>query len=83
MDQPGTPIAIIGSVLLALTAPFISDAFVSHHLRNPELFFTLARVFLVVATTVGIFVLSRWALDAHSRLSSRITPEHWAGSGTS
>jgi hypothetical protein len=69
MDHPGTPVSIIGSLLLALSYPFtIGDSFILHHLRNPETFFTLARCFLALSAAGGVAFLARYAVRAENRI---------------
>jgi hypothetical protein len=69
MDHPGTPISIIGSLLLALSYPFTGESsFIIHHLRDPETFFTMARCFLALSAAGGVAFLARHAVRAENRI---------------
>ncbi|MFA9492091.1 MAG: hypothetical protein ACERK1_12780, partial [Anaerolineales bacterium] len=59
IDHPGTPIEIIGSVILGATYPFvgnIADSFPLAHVLHPEIFLFIARTLLVL-TSMGTMVL--------------------------
>lgn len=51
VDHPGTPMQVIGSILLALVYPFFGgrDAFLQFFLSRPNAFFFMAHVFLLAA----------------------------------
>jgi len=64
IDHPGTPVEVIGSVLLALTYPAAvlnHEAFVPFTLKNPEIFLTLARAFLTLMSALCAVLLFRFA----------------------
>jgi hypothetical protein len=61
-QHPGTPVEILGSFLLILTYPFLSQNFVSHHLQHPETFMILARGVLTIGHIVGCVLLARHAI---------------------
>jgi hypothetical protein len=51
IDHPGTPLEIIGSLILGATYPFLTNSqpgFILYHLENPGLFLGLARGFIVL-----------------------------------
>src|SRR5688500_13827813 len=64
VDHPGTPVQLIGSVLLALTYPLLgsSEAFISFHLARPGAFFLMINMFLLVVNILCAFVLYRTPL---------------------
>jgi hypothetical protein len=51
VDHPGTPVQVIGSLLLALTYPFFhsKEVFIQFFLVRPNVFFFMANVFLLAA----------------------------------
>jgi hypothetical protein len=61
VDHPGTPVHVLGSILLGLTYPFLGgrEAFIRYHLANPETFFTLANVLLIAGNIATIYVFYR------------------------
>lgn len=54
VDHPGTPVQVLGSLLLAIAYPFFgsTDAFIDFFLSRPNAFFFMANVFLL---SVNIF----------------------------
>jgi hypothetical protein len=50
VDHPGTPVQIVGTLLLALTYPFFDgrDAFINFYITKPEAFFLMTHTFLLV-----------------------------------
>jgi len=69
VDHPGTPLEIIGSFILALTYPFISGSlnhFILYHLKDPNLFFSLAHLFVTVAC-IGCALYMKKLLSASPR----------------
>ena len=53
IDHPGTPVEVIGSVILGLTYPFARNfpgGFIDFHLNNPALFVSLSHSFLILAS---------------------------------
>lgn len=51
VDHPGTPMQVIGSLLLAVTYPFFEgrDAFIQFFISRPGVFFLMTHVFLLAA----------------------------------
>jgi hypothetical protein len=49
-DHPGTPVEIVGSLILGITYPFFNTSadFIHYHLQNPVLFLTLAHAFVTL-----------------------------------
>jgi hypothetical protein len=49
VDHPGTPVHLIGSLLLALTYPFFEsrEAFLGYYIAEPETFFFMTNLFLL------------------------------------
>ncbi len=70
VDHPGTPIEVIGSILLALTFPFVAPLkgnFVHYYLQNPNTFLLIARLF-VTACGIGCAVfMGRTAAGSRSK----------------
>jgi hypothetical protein len=69
VDHPGTPLEVIGSLILALTYPFISGGlnhFILYHLKNPGLFLTLAHLFITLAS-IGCALYMKKLLSTPSR----------------
>jgi hypothetical protein len=67
--HPGTPLEIVGSLLLALTYPFAQgQSFVMFHLQNPALFLALARGFMAIIHIVCIALLLRHAIPIKTHL---------------
>ena len=50
VDHPGTPVQIIGSLLLGLTFPFFGNRqeFINYHIARPEVFYYMTNLFLVI-----------------------------------
>jgi hypothetical protein len=70
-QHPGTPVQVLGTALLALTYPITigsPDSFVMYHVRNPELFLSIARAFLTLGSIACVVLLARHAIT---------TIEHW------
>ena len=68
VDHPGTPLEIIGSIILAFTRPFISGGmkdFIYYHLQNPNLFLSISRLFLT-STSIGCALYMKRLLVASS-----------------
>lgn len=57
-DHPGTPVEILGTILLAVTRPFFPDSvtFMQQHIQNPVLFLGMAH-FLVTSLSIGCAIL--------------------------
>ena len=61
IDHPGTPVEVLGTMMLALTRPWtrsIGVLFIPYHLQNPRLFLALGHGFLVLASLVTLVVLA-------------------------
>ncbi|GAB4500507.1 MAG: hypothetical protein Fur0035_00470 [Anaerolineales bacterium] len=58
VDHPGTPVHLIGSLLLALTLPFFKsrEAFITYHIAHPETFFLMANIFLLTLNSLTALV---------------------------
>ena len=51
--HPGTPVQIIGTILVAMTYPFIRggvDSLVQYHIQYPQVFLGMARAFLILGS---------------------------------
>lgn len=73
VDHPGTPVEIIGSIILGLTFPFLTNTpngFVFHHLQDPGLFFSLTNYFLILAHLACMMI---FLFTARSSSSSKNT----------
>jgi hypothetical protein len=69
-DHPGTPVEIIGTVILALMRPFTglnSSAYWTHVLANPTYFLKPAHGFLTLSSIVVAFGLTYWAIKVRDR----------------
>lgn len=64
--HPGTPMQVIGSFLLALTYPFFSsrEAFIHYHITEPETFFVMTNVFLLVMNAFTAIVFYKTVCSA-------------------
>jgi hypothetical protein len=75
VDHPGTPVQIIGSLLLALTLPFFESrhAFIEYHIANPELFFNMTNLVLLFfnsLTSILLYRLTRESIKAYSTFAA-------------
>lgn len=64
VDHPGTPVEILGTVLIGITYPFLANTpngFIFHHLQNPGIFFNIAYAFLVFMHLTVMLVFFRIA----------------------
>jgi len=69
IDHPGTPVEVIGSMLLALTRPWtraFGALFIPYHLANPQVFLALAHGFVTLASVVCVILLARHAVTGES-----------------
>jgi hypothetical protein len=77
VDHPGTPVHLIGSLLLALTYPFFGsrEAFIKYYIAEPETFFFLANLFLLTINIFITFVLYKTAVTTlkYDRVLGAIT----------
>lgn len=77
VDHPGTPVHLIGSLLLALTYPFFGsrEAFIKYHIAEPETFFFLANLFLLAINILTVVILYRTAVTTlkYDRILGAIT----------
>jgi hypothetical protein len=64
-QHPGTPVALVGSFVFALTYPFLGtkNEFLLYHLKNPELFMSIARGLLMIAHIVTGILLIKHAVQ--------------------
>jgi hypothetical protein len=65
VDHPGTPVEVLGTLILVLTYPFTGgnqDQFVSYHLQNPSLFLVTARSLVTFASLLSVVLIARYAL---------------------
>lgn len=65
VDHPGTPVQIIGSLLIALTMPFVGSgqALIDYYIARPEAFFFMTNFFLVIVNGLTAILLYRLARD--------------------
>jgi hypothetical protein len=67
IDHPGTPVEVLGTVLLAATYPFVmatNQDFITFHLSHPEVFMALAQTLLLVCTLLTCALLAMRALPS-------------------
>jgi hypothetical protein len=59
VDHPGTPIHVIGTLMLAATYPFFQDTniFIQFYLTKPIAFFIMCNAFLLVSSIFSVGVL--------------------------
>ena len=73
VDHPGTPIHIIGTIMLAFIRPFFgdTDAFVQFFIESPAAFFIMAHAFLLVASlfTAAVLYHTAYSTLKHHRLA--------------
>jgi hypothetical protein len=64
VDHPGTPVEIVGTVLMALTWPVArgGEGFVDFHLRDPALFLALAHGLLTLGSLAVMVMVARRSL---------------------
>jgi hypothetical protein len=67
IDHPGTPLEVIGSLLLAFTRPLTrgQDAFfIPYHLENPQLALGIMHLLLTLFSllTVGLLMVKAWSI---------------------
>ncbi len=70
IDHPGTPLEVIGSVILLATRPFLANnqgGFAMYHLEHPELFLGLARG-LIILMSIGCALLFFHTAKSSGRL---------------
>lgn len=68
-DHPGTPVEVIGSLLLAMTRPLtrgLEVLFIPFHVGNPEVFLGLAHGFVTLASVACVILLARKAVPGES-----------------
>jgi len=69
-QHPGTPVTLLGTILLSLTYPFLGgsiDAFTLFHLQNPHVFLTMAHAVLILGSIATLLSLSKHTFSG----------EHW------
>jgi len=66
VDHPGTPLHLIGSLLLGLASPFFANRadFLQFFIFRPEIFFFLTNFFLLAMTIFTLLALYQTALTA-------------------
>ena len=65
IDHPGTPVEVIGSLLLALTRPWtrgLAEFFIPYHLAHPQLFLALAHGVIALFSLGCVLLLARAAV---------------------
>ena len=70
IDHPGTPVEVLGTVMLALTRPWtrsMGALFIPYHLENPQVFLAIAHGSLTVASVACLLLLARRAIEDRSR----------------
>jgi hypothetical protein len=70
IDHPGTPVEVVGTILLALTRPITRGAnefFITYHLNHPELFLSMAHVLLLLLNLVTVTLLARKSFSTHGK----------------
>ena len=76
VDHPGTPIHVIGSLMLALIRPFFSntESFIHFFINKPVAFFIMAHVFLLTAFifTAAVFFNTAYYSLKNFRLAGAI-----------
>jgi len=75
IDHPGTPLEIIGSIILGAIYPFLQNhqiGFVQYNLENPGLFLGLTRGFIVL-TSLGCALLFYLVAISSKRLEATLT----------
>lgn len=61
IDHPGTPVEVLGSVLLAITRPVTrmrGVTFIPYHIAHPEMFFSMAHGLLTLASLTSMVLLA-------------------------
>ncbi len=69
VDHPGTPVEVLGTLLLAVTRPLTRRwgvLFIDYHIAHPELFLALAHAFLTLASMVTVVLMARYAIRVRS-----------------
>jgi hypothetical protein len=62
VDHPGTPVEVIGTLLLGLSYPILhaaNEAFVKHYLNHPQDFMSVAQTLIVCASVFVAWLLAR------------------------
>ncbi len=65
IDRPGTPVEILGSLLLALTRTWTRSAgvlFIPYHVANPRVFLALGHGLITLASVACVILLARKAI---------------------
>ena len=69
IDHPGTPLEVLGTIMLALTRPWTRSSgvlFIPYHLENPQVFLTIAHGFLSLASVVCVLQLAGRSVEDRS-----------------
>lgn len=74
VDHPGTPVQIIGTLLLGLTFPFLGSQqnFINYHIARPEIFYYMTNLFLVIfngLTAVLLYKISKAQIKVQPTLT--------------
>lgn len=62
--HPGTPVEIIGTIILAATYPFIRgpiEPFIFFHIQNPHIFLGIVRALLILGSIASMVVFTKYA----------------------
>jgi len=77
VDHPGTPIHIIGTIMLAFIRPFFgdTDAFIQFFIESPAAFFIMAHAFLLASClfTAAVLYHTAYSTLKHYRLVGAMT----------
>lgn len=66
VDHPGTPLHILGTLILGVTYPFFEsqEAFIQYHIAEPEFFFIAANFFLLMLNLFTIVLFYKTVVNA-------------------
>jgi len=78
VDHPGTPVEVIGTLLLALTALFLLRApheLVAYHIAHPQVFLVLAWAFLTAGSVATVILIVRtFSRDVEEEPAATLLP---------
>lgn len=69
IDHPGTPVEVLGSLLLAPTRLWtrsIGVLFIPYHLQNPRVFLALGHAVLTLGSLITLLLLAGWSVRDRS-----------------
>ena len=76
VDHPGTPMQVMGTIMLALTYPFLGgkESFINFYITQPEAFFLMAHIFLLAMNILTAVILYKTAYStlSHDRIFGAI-----------